>query len=567
MTRFFVRTLLVATFLGAAGAAHAADEDITLSLVASDPSGGYDGVLSPDGRYVVASSTRSGVASLWLFDRERGTWDQLTDDEGEDTEPAFSPDGSKIAFTSWRGDEKNIWLLTLADRSIEVVTPGPEEEEYAAFSPDGQRLVFTGGPWKARNFYLHDLETGTSKALMKAPDHVGACSFHPAGTKVVCHTYTEGYGDLVEVALETGEVTSVTSGSDWHYKPSVNASASMLAFTRIGDDDEIHIASLTPGSGRIDTSRKIANGRWPQFGSGGRELFFHRLVEVGSQVRIVNRRTGDFEVLVDAERKPAAASLSPDGTQVAYCSKAGDAPAVWIHDRVTGNARKLELGGYPACFPAFSPDGKRIAVTLRVGGKWEIATIATDASEPLTVWTDGDPGLKNLDAPVAFSPDGQRLAFAARTAPYESDLYVLHLQDGKIANVTRDAWFDEGPSFSPDGDKLLFMSTRGGDWTWTLYELSLSSGELRPFTEPDWVEKGYPFRLADGTDMWVETNSCLSSTFVVERDADDNLTYLQAHAGARWATPSADGEEILFTISSRRTEYWVANMPERAVTQ
>lgn len=538
-----------------------AGNDVSLSLVASDPAGGLDGALSPDGQYFVASSSRSGVASLWLFNRAEADWERLTDDDSEDTEPAWSPDGTKIAFTSWRGDEKNIWILTLSDRSMKVLTPGSEEEEYAAWSPDGTEIVYTGGPWKSRNFFLHDLKTGASRALLKKPEHAGACTFHPTGDTVLCHTYSNGYGDIIRIKTRDGTVSPVTSGSDWHYKPAVSPDSERLAFTRIADEDEIHVAAMNPEGGPMGTSVKIADGRWPVFGNDGRELFFHRLVEIGSELRILDRRTGKFEVLVTSERKPGAASLSPDGALVAYCSKAGEDPAVWIHDRATDLARKLDADSHPACYPSFSPDGRRIALTLQVDGKWEIATLSTDASESLTIWTRDQPELKNLDAPITWSPDGSRLVFAARTAPYESDLFILDLQRGNITNVTKDAWYDEGPSFSQDGQSLVFMSTRGGDWTWGLFQMSLDDGALTKLTEPDYIEKGYPFQLADGTDMWLETNACLSSTFIVERSGDGERTYHQAHAGARWAVPSADADEILFAISARRTEYWVAEWP------
>lgn len=536
-------------------------EAVALALVAADPAGGYDGALSPDGRYLAVSSTRSGNASLWLFDRHTSEWRQLTDEAGEDTEPAWSPDGKQLAFTSWREDGKHLWLLTLADGRLRLLTPGDEEEEYAAWSADGRSIVYTGGPWKARNFYLLDVISGERQALLEGPGHVGACTFHSDNERVLCHTYGNGYGDLLTIDVSDGTQTPLTQANEWLYKPATDPSGRWLAYTRIRDHDEIQLAPMPARGKLVSGAVTIAEGRWPVFARQGRELLFHRLVDVGSQVRLLDRETGDFEVLVQAAEKPEKATLSPDDRFVAYCSRQLEQPQIRVLDRVSGVSQALPVG-YPACYPSYSPDGKTLALALRVDGKWQVATMASDGTGEPTVWTAGYDHLQDLDGPVLWAPDGKRLTFTSRTAPYESDLFVLDLITGELTNVTKDDWYDEGPSFSSDGDGVVFMSTRGGDWTWGLFRLSLEDGQTTPLTEPNYIEKGYPLAFDDGSHMWIETDSCLSSSFIAERDSQGTVSYRHGHAGARWASRSASGRSVLFTISSRRTEYWVATLPE-----
>ena len=49
---------------------------------------------SPDGRWVVFSSNRTGNLDLWLLERATGKLRQLTDDPAQDWDPGFTPDGS-----------------------------------------------------------------------------------------------------------------------------------------------------------------------------------------------------------------------------------------------------------------------------------------------------------------------------------------------------------------------------------------------------------------------------------------------------------------------------------------
>jgi Tol biopolymer transport system component len=59
----------------------------------------------------------------------------------------------------------------------------------------------------------------------------------------------------------------------------------------------------------------------------------------------------------------------------------------------------------------------------------------------------------------AWSPDGQSIAFGAfsDTASFP-ELYYLELKGGKIRQLTKNAFTDREPVFSPDGKRLFFAS-------------------------------------------------------------------------------------------------------------
>ena len=81
----------------------------------SDDKGAGDGSVSADGRFLVASSTRfKGQSAIWLFDRQVGTWRQLTKPGNGDREPAISPNGRFVVFISDRNDRTDLWALDTA---------------------------------------------------------------------------------------------------------------------------------------------------------------------------------------------------------------------------------------------------------------------------------------------------------------------------------------------------------------------------------------------------------------------------------------------------------------------
>jgi len=90
----------------------------------------------------------------------------------------------------------------------------------------------------------------------------------------------------------------------------------------------------------------------------------------------------------------------------------------------------------------------------------------------ITNITDGS----KIDFHPNFSPDGKELVFASRSeiskddkefwniSPYYVNLWLIDSDGRNRRQLTSDKVIDCYPSFTPDGDKVLFVSNRGGQW-------------------------------------------------------------------------------------------------------
>ena len=96
---------------------------------------------TPDGRFIVYSSTRAGSLTLWRVPAAGGTPAPLTTGAGEDTEPDISADGDRLLYST----QRKSWSLVLLDAAT-----GQEKELLSlrtpifmpAFSPGGDRIAF-----------------------------------------------------------------------------------------------------------------------------------------------------------------------------------------------------------------------------------------------------------------------------------------------------------------------------------------------------------------------------------------------------------------------------------------
>lgn len=541
----------------AAAAPAAAGGAFSLRRVAVDPAGGGDATLSPDGRRLVTTSRRAGNWDLWSFDIGTGTWTRLTDDETDDFEGRWSPDGRRLAFTSGRAGSLDVWVLELESGALRRLTDDGGEEEYPVWTPDGRHVIYTGGPWGARDYFRVPATGGPPERLSRRSGMSGACTVDPAGDSLLCHAYDSGTGSISRLWLDNGELTPLTAGDAWDYKPAVSPDGEWVAFSR-SVEGPAGIALLPASGGRVRLlTDSPHDDRWPTWSADGRRLLFHRPVDRGTGIWLYDRTTGRSRRLVGEEEAPLQATLDAARRHLAYCAMDGARRRIVLYDLRSGERRPLDTGPGEACYPRWSPDGEWIAYAGKSGRRWEVSVVRPDGSGRREL-TAGHGGLRGMDGPVDWSPDGGRLLFHADTAPFAADLYTVELATGRVASVTDDAWFDEAPSWSADGESVLFMSTRGGDWTWGLFELPLAGGEPTTLAGPDWEQKNFPRMAGRGNVVWSFYDDERRQR-LAERSPDGRVRVLDGvEPGARWPSYTADGRSIAYTTVEHHVEYWLA---------
>jgi Tol biopolymer transport system component/predicted Ser/Thr protein kinase len=165
-------------------------------------------------------------------------------------------------------------------------------------------------------------------------------------------------------------------------------------------------------------------------------------------------------VQLTSERRAGAGGFSPDGTQVVFQSlgERGDNLDLWL--RIVGQAEARQLTTDPAAdmFPAWSPDGTRIAFT-RSGAVPFVGTI--HLVSPL-----GGAARRLSDLPtvgrLSWSPDGRWLAAAVVDGglPPRTHLVLVSASSGEAQALTssKPGEVHWAPSFSPDGRALAYAT-------------------------------------------------------------------------------------------------------------
>ena len=210
--------------------------------------------------------------------------------------------------------------------------------------------------------------------------------------------------------------------------------------------------------------------------------------------------------------------------------------------------------------PAFSPDGRRIAVSW-LEQVWTMTPVGRDGSRVVT-----SPGDWVSERDPAWSPDGRQLAFAADTnGAY--DLYVVPAEGGAARKVTTLEGDERWPSWTRDG-RLLF-SHRSSTGRWSLHLVATEAGATpTPFPTADaaaWYGRVSPDgrRVVYLSDRDLESGD-VADLFVQPLDGRPADAERLTRGGGleRWPTWAPDSVRVSFAASrpGQGEGIWVVNI-------
>ncbi len=236
-------------------------------------------------------------------------------------------------------------------------------------------------------------------------------------------------------------------------------------------------------------------------GDVGRIVFDSTRQGMYRNLFLMNADGSNVTQLASEESNQFAGPGSPDGQRILYT---GFGPMnSYIASMLSeggGQAIVMSYSGSDEAFPAWSPDGQKIAFTSRRDGDNEIYVIQADGSnlQRLTNHTADD-------FSPAWSPDGQKIVFVSDRDQMVGvyDLFIMNADGTDVRRLTNDPYPDYAPAWSPDGSMVAYQSFPGG--AGEIFVINVDGSNLRNLTQnpaDDWAPTWSP----DGSLVLFQSN-------------------------------------------------------------
>jgi eukaryotic-like serine/threonine-protein kinase len=419
-------------------------------------------------RRVLMAGTKRRVDGKWETTPAR-LWDEnerkeiLSQKKGEGP-VVFDEHDNPLQLVEEQGLTLLLWNVEKQRLVGEYRVPLPEEQAKQAWQLTALDLSARGDfvAAVARNFssqkgVLAVWETKSGKICLKQTSHASAVAFGRSGPWFA--------------AADGGEITiwSLQDGTRMKSLPTGRRAITTLAFGRHpgqvgapGPSAELLAVGEVGGAIMIwDVSRQLPISMCRGSSYAVHALTFSEdgatLASAGrTAAKIWDVTTGQLLLSVGDRNTMTGLALSPDGSRLAVSSVAafGDPGGVdfWQLEWGQGLQAFRGLSG-PIAQVRFSPDGRRVAALAH---NWQVA-ITEVSSGRLEHVLDVPQGMFADNAALAFSPDGQRFAFATG-----QEAQIWNLATGKVER----SW--QLPSGYADqmgyrGDKLLLFRVERRD--------------------------------------------------------------------------------------------------------
>jgi tricorn protease len=503
--------------------------------------------LSPDARTICFSY----LGDLWTVPTEGGRASRLTVHPARDIQPRYSPDGRWIVFSSSRHGNYDLFLMPAGGGEPRRLTYSSGYDFTGGFTPDSQWVVYYSGAYGAGDLFKVKVTGGEPVRLTwdsREWEYLPRVS--PDGRWIACnfngtpgawrHRGYKGSNNadiwLAQMATPIDSPKRLTENTGQDFAPLWSPDGETIYY--VSDrEGQVNLWSMDrKGERQRQLTKHTTDGvRLPDISADGRKIVY----EFDSEIWVYDTKSGaahsvsieapsDARENLNAERTYTGGvseyTVSPDGKKIALlirgelfaatADKGGvarrltqtadrESHVTWnrdsraltfVSDR-TGNkdlfqtdlqgsvTRLTETTADETC-PLYSPDGKYLAYHR---GDREIVVVALDPKTakpgPVAVIPGHFANVTRYYTPrFCWSPDSQWIAYVDTGDRLEDAVFVYSLTEKRPLRITEWMRNASTPRWSRDG-RLIYFAASPVD-NWDIYAVDLQPRD-QTFAEDD----------------------------------------------------------------------------------
>jgi len=446
----------------------------------SRPAWSHDGtrIAFESGDLGAIMETEAGSSpdsSIWIVNVADGSLHQVTrasDTRGPSmfghSTPQWTPDDRRLLFAAlWE-----MWTVSIDGRDLRSVAPGVFGYD-PVVTADGN-IVFIGGSNSESGIWKIPVDfdgraTGAPRLLHSVPPGNAHFLAVDASGRRIAFSQMSTRDNLLSVSLGKGltpwpmDITRDTRLRKTNPRFSPDGKRICFGVAQVGQPNQIWIADTEGKSAQqIPVGKSLCSPGW----LSNDELAYWVVIKNSAQLWKWSISQGRASLIFDSgQRWLEFARLSPDGRTAVFQRNDQATTNVWsisTSDKEMG-LRQLTFSPTPIGWPAWSHDGKMLALEVKTGADTNIGVMASGGG-PVTMITH-DAG---QNWPYSWSPDDGEIAFAAfRNGSW--NVFSVSRKTGMETQLTKYKaanTFVRYPEWSPTGRQIVYEygETTGNIW-------------------------------------------------------------------------------------------------------
>ena len=460
----------------------------------------------------------------------------------------------RIVFISYVNGDPEIFLMEGKDgKPIQLTKQGQDDANKSspALSPDGERVAFVSSVGMGPNIYVMDIKDCKPEQLVSG---YGCPDWSPDGRRIVCT-----------------------------------------------HEDDIYI--MDEDGGNLTRLTEIGGVHYPQWSPDGKSILFVYQVDqmAQEQMAVLDIKSRQIMEFAGTKSPRSPCIWSSDGQRIAFVTyKSSSRPNIYVMDAGGGSVKQLTNSPNEDVYPAWSPDGSKVAFSRVDNGQADIYMMDADGNNVQQI-TDSPEAEMQLD----WSPDGKKLVFVSadlilptiyvidadgnnrRRLIEGSGVYAfpdwlpsgqigfMSYEDGSIYVVDADGGVPELvienqrklammiPTWSPDGKRIAYQIVTASGTKQGIYVSDLDGGNERLVIDvADPFDGGFLSWSPDGRKLATSrSKEGRVLVHIVDVESGDAVCIGDADTFSEQVTPafSPDGRKIVFSAAAERDGpgYWI----------
>jgi len=507
--------------------------------ITNDPALDYDATFSPDGRWVVFSSERSGNAHLFAIDLGHpGAPKQLTRGEFMDAAPTFTPDGKSLLFVSDREGNADIFTMPFrpddprAGEEASNLTRDAAGDFRPAVSPDGKTVAFSSDrdhgrvyPYKAE-IYVVNRDGSNVRRLTTSNAMNGSPAWSRDGRMLFFYSDRESNSEV-----ESSRIWAMES-------------------------DGTHQRPLTPKELLAFSPAVMPNGRIAFAVKKPESFQIMSVAADGSDLRRESQTQDCRGPAFDYHNARMVCTGKGTASARPLFVTPGTRNEVHLPDRV------LEVQGVYSHFCAISPNGRQIvtgqslptresdtrAAIAELNGAMHLVLSDLDGSNAQEIFR---PAKSTPIWAMSWARDADLIAFTVGPEFARNDavvdIWTVHSDGSKATNLTQGKFRNNAfPDLRRDGKEIVFRSTRDGNKQ--IYLMNSDGTNVKPITaDPAKVVDTMPAISPNGEMIAYSSNFQIYVQPLKDGKPDGPRRLFQSYSPSMHARFSPDGKWVVFT--------------------